>query len=97
MPIKNFRHKGLKKFFTSPDDDKDKSGVQAKHAAKIHLILDLLKAAARPEDMNFPGSDFHRLKGDRKDVYSVHVNGNWTITFKFENGDAYDVNLEDYH
>jgi proteic killer suppression protein len=97
MPIKNFRHKGLKKFFTSPANDKDNSGVQAKQAFKIGLILDLLEAAIKPEDVNFPGSDFHRLKGDRKDVYSVHVNGNWTITFKFKNGDVYDVDLEDYH
>lgn len=84
-------------FTTSPDNDKDKSGVQPKQAARIGLVLDLLEAAAKPEDVNFPGSDFHRLKGNRKDVYSVHVNGNWTITFQFKNGDAYDVDLEDYH
>lgn len=47
--------------------------------------------------MNFPGSDFHSLKGDRKAFYTVHVNGNWTIIFRFERGDAYDVNLVDYH
>ena len=49
------------------------------------------------KDMNFPGSNFHPLKGDLKDFYSVHVNGNWTIIFRFENGEANSVDLIDYH
>lgn len=57
----------------------------------------MLDGATVPEDMNFPGSNFHRLKGNFKEFYSVHVNGNWTIIFKFESGDAYDVDLIDYH
>lgn len=93
MAIKKFRHKGLKKFF----DNGDKSGIQPAYASKIGLILDLLDGATRPEDMNFPGSDFHRLKGNFKEFYSVHVNGNWTIIFRFENDDAYEVDLIDYH
>lgn len=93
MAIKKFRHKGLKKFF----DNGDKSGIQPSYTSKIGLILDLLDGAAKPEDMDFPGSDFHRLKGNLKEFYSVHVNGNWTIIFKFENGDANDVDLIDYH
>lgn len=93
MVIKKFRHKGLKKFF----EDGSKSGIQPGHATKIGLILDLLDGSAMPKDMDFPGSDFHQLKGELKDFYSVHVNGNWTIIFKFENGDAIDVDLVDYH
>lgn len=93
MAIKKFRHKGLKKFF----DCDDKSGILAAHAKRIGLILDLLDAAVKVKDMNFPGSNFHLLKGDLKDYYSVHVNGNWAIIFKFENGDAFDVDLIDYH
>jgi len=59
--------------------------------------LDLLDGAQKAKDMNFPGSDFHLLKGDLKGFFSVHVNGNWTIIFRFEKGDAHDVNLIDYH
>ena len=44
-----------------------------------------------------PGFDFHSLKGDRKDTYSVHVNGPWCITFAFADGDAKDVDFEQYH
>lgn len=93
MAIKKFRHKGLKKFFI----DGNKSGIQSAHASKIGLILDLIDAAMIPPDVNFPGSDFHQLKGNLKEFYSVHVNGNWVVIFKFENGDAYEVDLVDYH
>lgn len=47
--------------------------------------------------MNLPGYRFHGLKGDRKSAYAVSVSGNWRITFRFVEGDAIDVNLEDYH
>jgi len=50
-----------------------------------------------PEDMNLPGYRFHRLKGERRQTYSVTVSGNWRLTFRFEGADALDVNLEDYH
>lgn len=93
MAIKKFRDKGLKRFF----EKGDKSGIQPAYSSKIGLILDLLNGADEPEDMDFPGSDFHRLKGNFKEFYSVHVNDNWTIIFKFENGDAYEVDLIDYH
>ena len=93
MTIKKFKHKGLKKFFESGI----KSGIQTVHTNKIALILDLLDAAKEAKDMNFPGSNFHSLRGDLRGLFSVHVNGNWTIIFRFEKGDAYDVNLIDYH
>ena len=47
--------------------------------------------------MNLPGFDFHQLKGVLRGTYSVSVSGNWRITFAFEDGDAVNVNLEDYH
>ena len=50
-----------------------------------------------PEDANFPGSNFHPLKGNLQEFYSVKVTGNWRIIYKFQDGDAYDVNLIDYH
>lgn len=47
--------------------------------------------------MDIPSWDFHELKGVRKGTWSVAVRQNWKITFRFENGEALDVNLEDYH
>lgn len=93
MAITKFRHKGLKRFF----ENNDKSGIQPAHAKRIGLILDLLDSATSALEMDFPGSNFHPLKGNYKNFYSVHVNGNWAIIFKFDNGEAYDVDLIDYH
>jgi proteic killer suppression protein len=93
VTIKTFKHKGLRNFFNSGS----KAGIHAAYAKKIRLILDLLNAAAEPQDMSFAGSNFHPLKGDLRGFYSVHVNGNWTIIFRFENGEATHVDLIDYH
>ena len=47
--------------------------------------------------MNVPAWGFHPLKGDLKGCYAVSVNGNWRVTFKFENGHAEVVDYQDYH
>ncbi|MBA8666636.1 type II toxin-antitoxin system RelE/ParE family toxin [Holosporaceae bacterium 'Namur'] len=91
--IKSFAHKGLKRFFERGEG----SGIQPNHQKKIRLILGVLNEANSIADVNFPGSNLHRLKGDLKSCWSVTVNGNWRITFYFENGDAYVVNYQDYH
>lgn len=74
-----------------------KSGIQAKDANRIRLILARLHASTAPKDMNLPGLALHKLKGKRKNTWSVQVSGNWRIAFKFEGGDATDVDYEDYH
>ena len=91
--IDSFRHKGLERYFTASD----RRSIDANQAARIRRILDRLDAAVKPEDMNLPGYDFHRLRGERKGTYAVSVSGNWRITFRFKDRDAVDVNLEDYH
>ncbi len=91
--IRGFRHRGLERYFSKSD----RSGINNKQAARILRLLDRLDASAKPEDMNLPGYRFHGLKGDRKGTYAVSVSGNRRITFRFEDGDAFDVNLEDYH
>ena len=91
--IKSFVHKGLEEFFLTGST----RGIQAKHAGKLELILDLLDHAVEPEQMNFGGSGLHRLKGDMKGHWSVKVSGNWRVTFRFEGGDAHVVNYQDYH
>lgn len=91
--IKGFRHKGLERYFTKSD----RRGIDAAQEPRIRRILDRLEAATKPEDMNLPGYKFHGLKGDRRGTYAVSVSGNRRITFRFDGGDAADVNLEDYH
>jgi len=72
-------------------------GVQSVHARKLTDILDVLNAAMNPGDMNFPGSFLHPLKGSLKGYWAVRVSGNWQIIFRFEKGDALDVDYVDYH
>ena len=72
-------------------------GLNAKDCPRIERLLDRLDASTCPEDMKLPGFGLHPLTGDRKDTWSVKVNGNWRLTFTFREGNAYDVNLEDYH
>jgi proteic killer suppression protein len=91
--IKSFSHKGLENFFY----EGNKRGIGANHAQKIADILDRLDASVTIKDMNYPGSNLHRLKGRLKGHYSVKVSGNWRIIFKFSNGNAYVVDYIDYH
>ncbi len=57
----------------------------------------MLNSANDEMDMNIPGWNFHELKGDLKGHFAVTVNKNWRLTFKFENGDAFVVDYQDYH
>ncbi|OLE52167.1 MAG: Killer protein [Acidobacteria bacterium 13_1_20CM_3_53_8] len=91
--IKSFRHKGLKDFFETGS----KRGITAELATRIRIRLDVIDAAKTITDINLPGFRLHELKGQRAGTWSVWVSGNRRITFKFIEGDAYDVELEDYH
>ena len=91
--IRSFRHKGIGRFFASGDA----RGIQAQHVARITRILDLLNDATSVDQLNIPGYFLHPLKGDRKGEWAMTVSGNWRITFRFEDEDAVDLNLEDYH
>ncbi|KJR40857.1 Plasmid maintenance system killer [Candidatus Magnetoovum chiemensis] len=60
--------------------------------------LDYLNAAASIDDLKAPpGNRLEQLKGDRKDFYSIRVNDQYRIVFRFNDGDAYDVEIVDYH
>ena len=91
--IKSFRHKGLERLFTKGVT----SGVQADYAPHMVLILDALDVAEQVRELDLPGFRLHRLKGDKRNLWSVRVSANWRITFEFENGDAHILDLEDYH
>lgn len=75
-------------------------GRTAKIDSKLHgnaiLILDHLDAITTLKDCRGV-KDFHQLSGNRKGEYSMHVTGNWCITFKFDGADVEILNLEDYH
>jgi toxin HigB-1 len=91
--IKSFAHKGLKLFFETGKT----TGIQAKHKERLTIILQFLDAAIQADDMNMSGMRFHSLKGKLNDHYSVTVNGNWRVIFKFDGQDAILVDYIDYH
>jgi proteic killer suppression protein len=91
--IVSFRNRGLKRFW----EKNDSRGLNPQHLKKIELILDMLEDATAPEDMNLAKLDFHKLSGENPPRWSVHVNGNWCVTFSFDGEDATAVDYEDYH
>ena len=66
-------------------------------ADRISLALADLDDAGAPSDLDLPGYRLHPLKGELKGYWSISISGNWRLIFRFEDGDAYDVDLVDYH
>lgn len=91
--IVSFRHRGLQIFY----DTGSTKGIQAAHASKLGRILALIDVANGPADLNLPGFRLHPLKGDMKGFWSIWVNGNWRLTFRFMSADVELVDYQDYH
>jgi toxin HigB-1 len=90
--IRSFRSRALSNLWNKGDASK----VRPNLVIRVRFRLDALNSSRRPEDMNLPGFDFHRLRG--KPVrFTVHVNGPWCVTFGWEGEDAVAVDLEQYH
>jgi proteic killer suppression protein len=88
--IKSFRHKGLRAFFETGS----RAEIQPHHAQRLKRQLARLDVAKSTNDMNVPGWRLHPLSDGN---WSVWVNGNWRITFTFEETDAVLVDYQDYH
>ena len=88
-----FRHSGLRKFW----ERGDASRLNPAYTARISRLLDALESAESPADIDYPGLRLHPLTGNRRGTWSLRVSGNWRITFRFEDGEPVDVDLEDYH
>jgi toxin HigB-1 len=91
--ISSFAHKGLEAFFRTGS----KAGIQPAHASGLGRQLAQLEQAASAQDMNVPGWRLHALTGALAAHWSVWVNGNWRLTFRFTDGDAAQVDDVDYH
>ena len=91
--IRRFRHRGLKRLY----EDDDRRGLNARHVEKIRRILARLDRGSEPRYLDLPGWRLHPLKGDLDGFWSVAISANWRIVFRFENGDATDVDYLDYH
>lgn len=91
--IVGFRHKGLKLLFETGSA----KSVNPAHTIKLLSILAALDVAAGPDDLTLPAYRLHPLKGAMKGHWSIWVNGNWRVTFRFVGADVELVDYHDYH
>lgn len=91
--IRSFRNKRLRKLF----EDGDGRGLPQDQINRIENRLATIDAAREIEDCNIAGYKLHQLSGNYKGFHAVWITGNWRIIFRFEDGDAFDLDHIDYH
>jgi proteic killer suppression protein len=92
--IRTFRDKQTARVFRRERVRRFSLPVQRAALRKL-LLLD---AAESLDDLRVPpGSRLEKLRGDRQGQYSIRINDQWRVCFRWENGDAYDVEITDYH
>lgn len=91
--IRSFRSKALRLYA----EDGDVSKLSVQNLGRVRRILRELNVATRPDQMNIPGLRFHARKGRDKGRYAVDASANGRVTFAWQDTDAIEVDLEDYH
>jgi addiction module HigA family antidote len=92
--IKSFKDKETEKLFNRHFSKKLPHNLQ--HLARRKLVM--LDAAPELNALRIPpGNRLEALKGDRKGQYSIRINDQWRVCFRWKTGDAYDVEIADYH
>jgi len=92
--IKSFKDKETEKIFSRRLSSRLAQDIQ--HIARKKLVI--LDAAPGLNDLRTPpGNRLEALKGDRKGQHSIRINDRWRICFKWRDGNAYDVEISDYH
>ena len=92
--IKTFADKKTQKIFTTGRSKQFQPDVLKRARRKLEYV-DL---ASRIDDLKVPpGNKLHQLERDRNGQYAICINNQWRICFRFVNGDAYDVEITDYH
>ncbi len=91
--IRSFRHKGLRAFYETGST----KGIQSTHAKKLARLLGVLDEALSPDDLDLPGWRLHPLKGELGGFWSLTVNGNWRLIFRFVETDVELLDYLDYH
>jgi toxin HigB-1 len=93
--IKSIRHKGLRLFWTKGDSSK----LQSENLNRIKNVLYIIHYLEEvPQDLEtFKYLRPHPLKGNLKGFWSLDISGNWRVIFRFERGNAYDLDYLDTH
>ncbi len=94
MRIKSFAHAGLWRLYLA---DQTK-GLPAEAVDKLRRMLAFLQDVGGVDEFRtLPLWKAHRLGGDRKGTWALHVTKNWRLTFRIEDNELIEVNYEDYH
>jgi len=92
--IQSFANAETERFFTTGKSRYIPSDIRT----RATMRLTQLNAATRVEDLRLPPSNrLEALKGDRKGQWSIRINDQWRVCFRFDDGDAFDVEIVDYH
>jgi proteic killer suppression protein len=91
--IASFRHNALKRLW----ETNNHRGIDSRYARAIRRRLESLDEATVVGDLDIPGNGLHPLQPPTARRWAITVSRNWRITFRFEDGNAYEVDLEDYH
>jgi proteic killer suppression protein len=92
--IRTFASKETEKLFNRQSSRKLPQAIQQGTRRK----LEILDAAESLQDLQIPlANRLEKLTGDRKGQYSIRINEQWRICFEWQNGDAYNVEIVDYH
>lgn len=91
---KGFRDRDTERMFERRPTRRFGSEVQRVALRKLRM----LDAAMKLDDLRVPpGNRLERLRGDRSGQHSIRINDRWRICFRWHGGDAYDVEIADYH
>ena len=94
MKIRTFTHAGLRRLYVA---DQAK-GLPADAVDKLRKMLAFLQDMGTVDELRtLPTWKAHRLGGDRKGTWALHVTKNWRLTFRIDNNELIEVNYEDYH
>lgn len=94
MKVRSIAHKGLRRLY----EENSSKGVSADTVDKLRKMLAFLDAMQNPEELRALSTwKAHILTGDRKGTWSLHVTRNRRMTFRIEDDEIIDINLEDYH
>ena len=92
--IRSFSCRETERLFN--DETSRRLPTQIQRAARRRLLL--LHQARRLEDLRAPpGNRLEALKGDRNGQHSIRINDQWRVVFRWKDGNAYDVQILDYH
>jgi len=92
--IRSFKSKETERIFNRQRSSRLPQDIQQVALRKLRM----LDAAATLPDLRIPPANrFEQLKGDRQGAYSIRINDRWRVCFEWRDGDAYEVEIVDYH